>query len=186
MITPNDFRNGLAFKRGNDLFRVLEFLHVKPGKGPAFVRTKMLNLRTGSINEVTFRTEEKLEGIRVERREMAYLYREGDMLVFMDSETYDQMSVPEEAIGQKIKLIKENDPVFLELYEHEILGVDLPAAVVLRVTHAAPGVRGDTATNATKAAELETGLVVQVPLFVNEGDLVKVDTRTYQYIERAK
>ncbi len=186
MITPNDFRRGLTFRRNGDLFRVLEFLHVKPGKGPAFVRAKIQNLRSGSINEVTFRTEEKLEDIRVERREMVYLYREGDMLVFMDNETYDQMSVPEEVIGEKVKLIKENDPVFLEMYESEILGVDLPAAVVLRVTHAEPGVRGDTATSATKPAELETGLVVQVPLFVNEGDLIKVDTRTCQYIERAK
>jgi elongation factor P len=186
MITPNDFRNGTTFKRGNDIFRVVEFLHVKPGKGPAFMRAKIQNLRSGGIVELTMRTEEKLEDIRVERREMTFLYRQGEDFVFMDNADFDQVIVPPEAVGDKAKLIKENDIVFIEKYEYEILGVDLPAAVVLRVVQTEPGVRGDTATAASKRATLETGAVIQVPLFVEEGTLIKVDTRTFSYLERVK
>ncbi len=186
MITPNDFRNGTTFKRGNDIFRVVEFLHVKPGKGPAFMRAKLQNIRNGAIHETTLRTEEKLESIRIERRDMTFLYRQGVDFVFMDNADYDQVTVPPEAVGDKAKLIKENDVVAIEKYEDEILGIVLPAAVVLRVVHTEPGVRGDTATAATKAATLETGAVVQVPLFVEEGTLIKVDTRTFSYLERAK
>src|SRR4030042_2481450 len=125
MITPNDFRSGTAFKRGNDIFRVLEFQHVKPGKGPAFMRAKLQNIRTGAINEVTMRTEEKLEGVRIEKREMTCLYRESEDYVFMDNQDYDQVSVPLRLLGEKAKLIKENDIVFVDKYEDEILGVEL-------------------------------------------------------------
>jgi elongation factor P len=186
MITPNDFRTGTTFKRGHDIFRVVEFQHVKPGKGPAFVRCKNQNLRNGGIVVETLRPEEKLEDIRVERREMTFLYREGEDFVFMDNSDFDQVNVPPEAVGEKAKLIKENDTVFVEKYEYEILGVDLPAAVILRVVQTEPGIRGDTATAATKPATLETGAVVHVPLFVEEGTLIKVDTRTFSYLERVK
>jgi len=186
VITPNDFRSGSTFKKGGELFRVLEFLHVKPGKGPAFMRAKLQNLRTGAINEVTMRTEEKLEEVRVEKREMTYLYRQGGDYVFMDNRDYEQLALPAELLGEAAKLIRENDIVFVDKYEEEVLGIDLPPAVVLQVTQTGPGVKGDTATSATKPATLETGAVIQVPLFVNEGDFVKVDTRTFAYIERAK
>lgn len=186
MITPNDFRNGTTFKRGNDIFRVVEFLHVKPGKGPAFMRAKLQNIRTGAIHETTMRTEEKLEGIRIERRDMTFLYRQGGDFVFMDNTDYDQVVVDPAVVGEKAKLIKENDVVSIEKYEDEILDVVLPAAVVLRVVQTEPGVRGDTATAATKPATLETGVVVQVPLFVEEGTQIKVDTRTFSYLERVK
>lgn len=166
--------------------RVLEFQHVKPGKGPAFVRVKLLNVRSGSINEVTMRTEEKLEDVRIEKREMAFLYRDGESYIFMDSQDYDQVPVQADMLGDKLQLIRENDVVFMDLYGEEILGVDLPASVVLKVVQTEPGVKGDTATAATKAATLETGAVIQVPLFVEEGDLVKVDTRAIKYLERVK
>jgi len=186
MITPNDFRTGTTFKKGGDLLRVLEFQHVKPGKGPAFVRVKLLNIRTGAINEITMRTEEKLEDVRIEKREMTFLYRDGENYVFMDSRDYDQVPVHTSLLGEKARLIKENDAVYMDLYEEEILGVDLPASVILKVVQTDPGVKGDTATTATKAATLETGAVIQVPLFIDDGDLVKVDTRTIKYLERAR
>jgi elongation factor P len=186
MITPNDFRPGTTFRKDRDLLRVLEFQHVKPGKGPAFVRVKLLNVRSGAINEVTMRTEEKLEDVRIEKREMTFLYREGDSYVFMDSRDYDQVPVDASMLGDKVQLIKENDVVYMDLYEEEILGVGLPASVILKVVQTDPGVKGDTATAATKAATLETGAVIQVPLFINEGDFVKVDTRAVEYLERVK
>ncbi|MCD6282419.1 elongation factor P [bacterium] len=186
MITPNDFRTGTTFKKGNDLLRVIEFQHVKPGKGPAFVRVKLLNVRSGSINEVTMRTEEKLEDVRIEKREMTFLYRQGESYIFMDSQDYDQVTVQADILGEKVRLIRENDVVFIDMYEDEILGVDLPASVVLKVVQTEPGVKGDTATAATKAATLETGAVVQVPLFIEEGDMVKVDTRAIKYLERVR
>ncbi len=186
MITPNDFRNGTTFEKGGEIYRVLEFLHVKPGKGPAFVRAKIQNLRTGAITDETFRTEEKINDVRVERREMVYLYTEGSSMIVMDNETYEQISVPIEMLGERAKLLVEGEPVYLDICEESVIDASLPTAVLVEVEYAEPGVRGDTATAATKLARLKGGLQIQVPLFVNEGDIVKVDTRTLTYIERVK
>jgi len=186
MITPNDFRNGTTFSRGGGLYAVLEFQHVKPGKGPAFVRARIQDLRSGAIREETFRSEEKLQDVRVEHREMTYLYAEGDVLVLMDGETFEQLPVPRELFGRLVDLLRENETVFVDVYEDEVLAVSLSPAVVLRVSETEPGVKGDTATAATKPARLETGATIQVPLFVNEGDSLKVDTRSFTYIERVK
>ncbi|OPX23448.1 MAG: elongation factor P [Planctomycetales bacterium 4484_113] len=186
MITPNDFRNGTTFSRGGVLYMVLGFQHVKPGKGPAFVRAKIQNLRTRAITEETFRTEEKLQEVRIERREMSYLYPEGDTLVLMDNETFEQTPVSRDLFGRLVDLLRENQTVFVDVHEDEVLAVSLPPAVVLEVAETEPGVKGDTATAATKPAKLETGATIQVPLFVNQGDRVKVDTRNFTYIEREK
>ncbi len=186
MITPNDFRNGTTFERDGQYFRVLEFLHVKPGKGPAFVRAKIQNLKTGAITDETFRTEEKLKDIRVERRETTYLYKEGEMVVVMDSETYDQYSLPNELLGQQAKLLGEGQTVYIEVCEENIIDAYLPANVVVEVIHAEPWVKGDTATSATKPAVVQGGVTIQVPLFVNVGEFVKIDTRTLTYVERVK
>ena len=186
MITPNDFRNGTTFSRNGNLYTVLGFQHVKPGKGPAFVRAKIQNLRTGAITEETFRSEEKLQDVRIERHEMNFLYSEGDTLVLMDNESYEQIPVRRELFGRLADLLRENETVFVDLYEEEVLAVALAPSVVLEVVETEPGMKGDTATAATKQAKLETGATIQVPLFVNEGDLVKVDTRSFAYIERAK
>lgn len=163
----------------------MDFQHVKPGKGSAFVRTKLKNIRTGGVIERTFRAGEKLPRAHMERKEMQYLYREGDAFVFMDNETYDQVSLTAEQMGDSVKYLKENINIYLLTHNGALMGIELPNSVELKVVSAAPGVRGDTATGATKAATLESGLVVQVPLFVEEGDVVRVDTRTGEYLERA-
>jgi elongation factor P len=186
MITPNDFRVGTTFRRGGQILRVIEFLHVKPGKGPAFVRAKIQNLRTGAITEETFRTEEKLEDVRVERRSMVFLYMSGNNLVVMDSETFDQIEVPADALGEKALLLSENQEIFVDICDEEIIGVELPALINVEVVETEPGVKGDTATTAMKPAVLKGGARIQVPLFVKAGDLIKVDTRSMAYVERVK
>jgi len=158
---------------------------VKPGKGGAFVRTKLKNVRTGAVLERTFRADERVEQAIVQKREMQYLYSDGSEYVFMDTTTYDQVHVTRETLGEAAKFLKEGDSAVMELYENEIVGVDLPAAVELQVTDTEPGLQGDRVSGARKAATLETGLVLQVPLFVNPGERIKVDTRTGQYITRA-
>ena len=163
---------------------VVEFQHVKPGKGGAFVRTKLKNVRTGAVLDKTFRADEKLEQAIIDKREMQYLYRDGDHYVFMDNTTYDQMHVDAVALGDAQKYVKEGDSAVLQLYKGEIVGVDLPAAVELTVVETEPGVQGDRVSGAKKPATLETGHVVQVPLFVNQGDKVKVDTRSGEYLTR--
>jgi elongation factor P len=173
----------LALDEG--LFAVVEFQHVKPGKGGAFVRTKLKNVRTGAVLERTFRADERVEQAIVQKREMQYLYSDGSEYVFMDTTTYDQVHVTRETLGEAAKFLKEGDSAVMELYENEIVGVDLPAAVELQVTDTEPGLQGDRVSGARKAATLETGLVLQVPLFVNPGERIKVDTRTGQYITRA-
>jgi len=167
------------------LFGVVEFQHVKPGKGGAFVRTKLKNVRTGAVIERTFRADERVEQAIVEKREMQYLYRDGDDYVFMDTTSYDQMQVSPSALGEAANYLTEGSHAILQLYGQEIVGVDLPAAVELTVSQTEPGVQGDRVSGARKPATLETGLVVQVPLFVNPGEKVKVDTRTGEYITRA-
>lgn len=185
MVSTNDLRTGLTIEVDGEVYSVVDFQHVKPGKGSAFVRTKLKNIRTGGVVERTFRAGEKVNRAHMERKEMQYLYRDGNSFIFMDNETYDQVSLTLEQLGDNADYLKENMNIFLLTYNGELMGIDLPYSVELKVVAAEPGVRGDTAAGATKAATLETGLVIQVPLFVEEGDVVKVDTRTGEYIERA-
>jgi elongation factor P len=184
-VTTNDLRNGMTLDLPEGLFAVVEFQHVKPGKGGAFVRTKLKNVRTGAVIERTFRADERVEQAIVEKREMQYLYRDGTDYVFMDNVSYDQMQVAPTALGDAASYVKEGDSAVLQMYGTEIVGVDLPAAVELTVSETEPGVQGDRVSGARKPATLETGLVVQVPLFVNPGDRIKVDTRSGDYITRA-
>jgi elongation factor P len=184
-ISTNDLRNGMTLDLPDGLFSVVEFQHVKPGKGGAFVRTKLRNSRTKAVIERTFRADEKVEQAVVEKREMQYLYREGASFVFMDNSSYEQSSVDSSSLGDAPSYLKEGDSVILEMYGGEIVDVALPAAVELAVTETEPGLQGDRVSGARKPATLETGLVVQVPLFVNPGDRIKVDTRTGEYLTRA-
>ena len=185
MITAGDLRPGNTVARGRDLLQVLDFAHVKQGRGTAFVRTKLKNLASGAVTEETFRPEEKFGRVRIERTEAQYLYRDGDNYVVMDTTTFDQFPLPPSLLGEVVNYLKESDSVFLLQYEGRILGVELPTAVELAVTETEPGFKGDTANAAFKPATLETGLVVDVPLFVNQGDRVRVDTRSGRYLERA-
>ncbi len=184
-VSTNDLRNGMTLDLPEGLFSVVEFQHVKPGKGGAFVRTKLKNVRTGAVIDRTYRADEKLEQAVVDKREMQFLYRDGDQYVFMDNVSYDQLHVDAAALGGAERYLVEGSTIVLQLYRDEIVGVELPAAVELTITASEPGVQGDRVSGARKAATLETGLVVQVPLFVNEGDRVKVDTRTGEYLTRA-
>ncbi|MGH9170337.1 MAG: elongation factor P [Acidimicrobiales bacterium] len=184
-LSTNDLRNGIALDLPEGLFSVVEFQHVKPGKGGAFVRTKLRNLRTKAVIERTFRGDEKVEQAVIDKREMQYLYNDGDQYVFMDNTTYDQIYVEESSLGDAASYLKEGDSAVLQMYLDEIFDVDLPAAVELTITETEPGIQGDRVSGARKPATLETGRVVQVPLFVNSGDRIKVDTRSGEYITRA-
>jgi elongation factor P len=184
-ISTNDLKNGMSLDLPEGLFSVVEFQHVKPGKGGAFVRTKLKNVRSGAVLERTYRADEKLQQAVIDKREMQFLYVDGDQYVFMDTETYDQLTTPKSGLGDAANYLKESDSAVLQMYEGEIVGVDLPAAVELSVTETEPGVQGDRVSGARKPATLETGLVIQVPLFVNIGDRVKVDTRSGEYLTRA-
>ncbi|MBN2909879.1 elongation factor P [Polycladomyces sp. WAk] len=185
MISVNDFRTGLTIELDGDVWQVLEFQHVKPGKGAAFVRSKLRNLRNGNIQERTFRAGEKVPRAHVETRQMQYLYESGGEYTFMDNETYEQISLPAERLEREVKFLKENMNVNIMIYQGETIGVQLPNTVELEVTDTEPGIKGDTATGGSKSATLETGLVVQVPLFVNVGDRLIIDTRTGEYVSRA-
>ncbi|MFV9510806.1 elongation factor P [Tepidibacillus sp. LV47] len=185
MISSNDFKTGLTIEVDGDIWQVIDFQHVKPGKGAAFVRSKLRNLRTGSIQEKTFRAGEKIARARIETKEMQYLYNSGDDYIFMDTNTYDQISIPASRLEREKKFLLENMNVFIISYQGEIIGIDLPNTVTLEVIETEPGIKGDTATGATKSATLETGLKIQVPLFVNVGDKVIIDTRTESYVSRA-
>jgi elongation factor P len=184
-VSTNDLKNGMALDLPEGLYTVVEFQHVKPGKGGAFVRTKLKNLRSGAVLDRTYRADEKLEQAIIDKREMQYLYREGDHHVFMDNASYEQMHVDAAALGDAVNYLKEGDDVIVQMYKNDIIGLDLPAAVELSVSNTEPGVQGDRVSGARKPATLETGLVVQVPLFVNIGDRVKVDTRSGAYMSRA-
>jgi elongation factor P len=184
-VSTNDLKNGMTLDLPEGLFGVVEFQHVKPGKGGAFVRTKLKNVRTGAVLERTYRADEKLEQAVIDKREMQYLYLEGEQYVFMDNETYDQLQTPRTALGDSANYLKEGDSAVLQMYGGEIVGVDLPAAVELTVTGTEPGLQGDRVSGARKPATLETGLTVSVPLFVNIGDRVRVDTRSGEYLTRA-
>jgi elongation factor P len=184
MISSNDFRTGLTIELNGELYTVVEFQHVKPGKGAAFVRTKLKNIRTGAVTENTFRAGEKVAKAHIDKKQMQYLYNDGTGYVFMDTETYEQLSIPEDKLGEDKKYIKENMTISVLMYGSEIIGVELPNFVELEVVETEPGIKGDTATGGSKSATLETGATVQVPLFIEQGDTVKVDTRTGEYIER--
>ena len=184
MATTNDFKNGLVLNLDGQLWTVVEFQHVKPGKGGAFVRTKLKNVRTGAVLDRTYRADEKLPQAIIDKREMQFLYRDGPQYVFMDNSTYDQLHVDAPALGDAAKYLKEGDSAVLQMYKNDIVGVDLPAAVELAITETEPGIQGDRVAGARKPATLETGITVQVPLFVNPGDRIKVDTRTGEYLTR--
>jgi len=187
MATTSDIRNGLCIKYNNDIYKIVEFLHVKPGKGPAFVRTKMRSVTTGRILENTFSAGHKIEDVRVETHTFQYLYPEGNDFHFMNTETFEQITLDRNALDAP-DLLKEGENVMIQINtETEMpLSVDMPASVVLEVTYAEPGVKGNTATNATKPATVETGATVNVPLFIEEGDKIKIDTSNGNYIERVK
>jgi elongation factor P len=184
-VSSNDLKNGMALDLPEGLFVVVEFQHVKPGKGGAFVRTKLKNVRSGAVLDRTYRADEKLEQAIIDKREMQYLYREGDHFVFMDNTTYDQLHIPQGTLGDAVKYLKEGDAAVLQMYRDDVVGTDLPAAVELTVTQTEPGLQGDRSSAGRKPATVETGLVVQVPLFVNTGDRIKVDTRSGDYLTRA-
>lgn len=184
-ISTNDMKNGMTLELDDGLFTLVEFQHVKPGKGGAFVRTKLKNVRTGAVLDRTFRADEKVERAIIDKREMQYLYQDGTDYVFMDTENYEQTPVPAETLGDAAGFLAENSTAVLALYNGEIVGVELPAAVELTVAQTEPGIQGDRVSGARKPATMETGLVVQVPLFVNVGDLLRIDTRSGEYITRA-
>ena len=184
-FSMNDIKNGMALNLPEGLFSIVEFQHVKPGKGGAFVRTKLRNLRTKAVVERTFRGGEPVEQAIIDKHEMQYLYRDGDGYVFMDNVSYDQVSIPAASLGDAPMYLKEGDSAVLQQFGDEIVDVDLPAAVELTVAETEPGLQGDRVSGARKPATLETGLVVQVPLFVNTGDKIKVDTRSGEYLTRA-
>jgi elongation factor P len=186
MISSNDFKRGIVIKLDGDIYSVIEYQHVKPARGNSFVRTKMKSLTRGAIIDRTFRGGEKLEDVTVENRPMQYLYAEGDSLVFMDNEDYEQVSVDKDFSGNILDYIKEGDTVTISIYEERPIAIEPPMFVKLEVTYAEPGVRGDTATNVTKKIKVETGAEFNVPIFVNQGDFIKIDTRTGEYVERAK
>lgn len=187
MAGTSDFRNGLIIKFKNDLYSIVEFQHVKPGKGGAFVRSKLKNLKTGRVLDNTFRAGESVEAVRVERKKYQYLYKEAGGLVLMDNETYEQMTVSGDHFGDREKFLKESEEVELLLDDDDnIITVDVPVFVYLEVKETEPGYKGDTATNVMKLAKVETGAEISVPLFINVGDMLKVDTRTGEYAERVK
>ena len=184
-VSTNDLRNGMTLNLPEGLFNVVEFQHVKPGKGGAFVRTKLKNQRTGAVIERTYRADEKLDQAIIDKREKQFLYRDGGEYVFMDTRSYDQLQVETGLLGDANNYLKEGDDAVLEFFGDEIVGVELPAAVELTIAETEPGLQGDRVSGARKPATLETGLVIQVPLFVNPGEKVKVDTRTGEYLTRA-
>jgi len=185
LISSNDFKTGLTIEVDGDLWQIIDFQHVKPGKGAAFVRSRLRNIRTGSVQERTFRAGEKIQRARVETKEMQYLYNSGTEYTFMDVVSYEQVNIPAEKLTREIKFLKENMNIYLVTYQEEIIGIQLPNTVILEVVETEPGIRGDTATGGSKPATLETGLIVQVPFFVNVGDKLIIDTRSGEYVSRA-
>ena len=184
MISAGDFRNGITLEIDGSIFQIIEFQHVKPGKGAAFVRTKLKNIISGGVVEKTFRPTEKFPQARIDRKDMQYLYSDGDLYHFMDVETYDQVALNEETIGDALKFVKENDMCKVCSHNGNVFAIEPPLFVELEITDTEPGFKGDTATGATKPATVETGATVSVPLFVNLGDKIKIDTRTGEYLSR--
>ena len=185
MVVAGDFKNGITFEMEGNVLQVVEFQHVKPGKGAAFVRTKLKNVITGAVIEKTFSPTDKFENAYVERKDMQYLYSDGELYYFMDMETYDQLPINADKLGDDFKFVKENMMCRIVSYKGNVFAVEPPTFVELAVTETDPGFAGNTATNTLKPATLETGAVVKVPLFINEGDVLKIDTRTGEYLSRA-
>ena len=185
MITAGDFINGMTFEEDGNVMQIVEFQHVKPGKGAAFVRTKVRNVITGSVVEKTYNPTAKFPTAFVERKDMEYSYNDGDLYYFMDPETYDMVPVSSSELSDNFKFVKENEVCKILSYKGKVFGVEPPYFVVLEVTDTEPGIKGDTATNATKPATVETGAEIKVPLFINTGDKIRIDTRTCEYMERA-
>lgn len=185
MISVTDFKTGLTIEIDGDLYNVIEFMHVKPGKGAAFVRSKLKNIRTGATIERTFNSNEKVSPARIDFREMQYLYKSDNDYTFMDTENYEQLTLSGDKIGDASKYLKENMVVEIQIFQNEVLGVQLPNTVELEIVETDPNFKGDTAQGGTKPATLETGAVVNVPFFVEKGDVIQVDTRTNQYLKRA-
>ena len=185
MINSTDFRTGLTIDIDGGVWQIVDFQHVKPGKGAAFVRTKIKNVETGAVVERTFNPNEKMPAAHLDTRTMQYLYEDGGMYTFMDTESYEQTELNADALGDSLNYLKENMEVNLQMYKDRIIGIGLPNSVNLKVTECEPSVKGNTATGATKMAKTETGYEVRVPLFINEGDVLRIDTRTGNYIERA-
>ncbi|MBO4336913.1 MAG: elongation factor P [Lachnospiraceae bacterium] len=184
MISAGDFRNGVTIELEGNVFQIIEFQHVKPGKGAAFVRTKLKNIKSGGVVEKTFRPTEKCPQARIDRKEMQYLYSDGDLYNFMDTESYEQIALNKDSVGDSMTFVKENEMVKMLSHNGGIFAVEPPLFVELEITDTEPGFKGDTATGATKPATVETGATVQVPLFVNQGDVIKIDTRTGEYLSR--
>ena len=185
MISTGDFRNGITIEYDNNVYQIIEFQHVKPGKGAAFVRTKLKNIKSGGVVEKTFRPTEKCPQARIDRKDMQYLYEDGDLYYFMDTETYDQVALNSETVGDALKFVKENEMCKICSHNGSVFSVEPPLFVELEITETEPGFKGDTATGASKPATVETGATVAVPLFVNQGDKIKIDTRTGEYLSRA-
>lgn len=185
MISAGDFRNGITIEVDNNIFQIIDFQHVKPGKGAAFVRTKLKNIRSGGVVEKTFRPTEKFPQARIDRNDMQYLYSDGDLFNFMDTETFEQIALNADEIGDALKFVKENEMVKICAHNGNVFAVEPPLFVELEITDTEPGIKGDTAQGATKPAVVETGATVYVPLFVNQGDKIKIDTRTGDYLSRA-
>ena len=183
--SAGEFRNGMTLEIEGNVYQVLEFLHVKPGKGAAFVRTKLKNVIDGGVVERTFRPTETFDEAYIERKKMQYLYNDGDLYYFMDNETYDQIPVSKDTVGDSLKFVKENEEVTVVSYQNNPFSIEPPLTVELQITESEPGVKGNTATGATKPAILETGAQVMVPLFVEQGEVIKIDTRTGEYLSRA-
>ena len=184
MISAGDFRNGITIELEGNVFQIIEFQHVKPGKGAAFVRTKLKNIKSGGVVEKTFRPTEKCPQARIDRREMQYLYADGDLYNFMDTENYEQMAMSAADIQDSMKFVKENEMVKMLSHNGSVFAVEPPLFVELEITETEPGFKGDTATGATKPEVVDTGATVYVPLFVNQGDTIKIDTRTGEYLSR--
>ena len=185
MVTAGDFRNGVTFEMDGNVYSIIEFQHVKPGKGAAFVRTKIRNVISGAVTEKTFNPNDKYPTAFIERKDMEYLYNDGDLYYFMDSETYEKLPISPNVLGDNFRFVKENMVCKVLSYKGNVFGIEPPNFVELQVTETEPGVKGDTATNVTKPATLETGAEIKVPIFINEGEMIRVDTRTGEYMERA-
>ena len=184
MISAGDFRNGVTIELEGNIFQIIEFQHVKPGKGAAFVRTKLKNIKSGGVVEKTFRPTEKCPTARIDRKDMQYLYNDGDLFYFMDNESYEQIAIAKDAIGDALKFVKENEMCKVCSHNGNVFAVEAPLFVELMITETEPGFKGDTATGATKPATVETGATVQVPLFGDQGETIKIDTRTGEYLSR--
>ena len=184
MISAGDFKNGVTVEIDGNIYQILEFQHVKPGKGAAFVRTKLKNIISGGVVEKTFRPTEKFPKAHIDRKDMQYLYRDGDLFNFMDVETYDQIALNEDVVGDSLKFVKENEVVKICSHTGNVFSVEPPLFVELAITETEPGFKGDTAQGATKPATVETGAIVMVPLFVEQGDVLKIDTRSGEYLSR--